>query len=76
MAFPKQAGERLCRMGTIKKGVDVRSLGIPVSSAIRPNQEGGTTDYAVDIYFQAKRKGSYGRCFSEGRHCIAYDVYA
>lgn len=60
----KQAGERLCEWYFLKHGIDVRSIRYPGLISYKAEPGGGTTDYAVDIYFQAKRKGSYN-CFLE-----------
>jgi nucleoside-diphosphate-sugar epimerase len=49
----KLAGERWCDWYHRKHGVDVRSLRYPGLIGYKTKPGGGTTDYAVDIYFKA-----------------------
>jgi nucleoside-diphosphate-sugar epimerase len=49
----KLAGERWCAWYHNKYGVDVRSIRYPGLIGYKSRAGGGTTDYAVDIYFKA-----------------------
>lgn len=64
----KVAGELLCDYYYTKFGVDTRGVRFPglISNVALPG--GGTTDYAVDIYYEALRNKSYTSFIGEGTH--------
>lgn len=58
----KQAGELWCKWYFEKKGLDVRSVRYPGLISYKTKAGGGTTDYAVDIFFEAVENKKY-TCF-------------
>jgi len=55
----KLAGERWCEYYFRRYGVDVRSLRYPGLIGYKTPPGGGTTDYAVDIYFKALKEKKF-----------------
>ncbi|MEH7251400.1 L-threonine 3-dehydrogenase [Neobacillus niacini] len=64
----KVAGELLGDYYYHKFGVDTRGLRFPglISHVAFPG--GGTTDYAVEIYYEAIKNGSYTSCIEKGTY--------
>ncbi|MGI6291108.1 MAG: NAD-dependent epimerase/dehydratase family protein [Bacteroidales bacterium] len=60
----KLAGERWVAYYRKRYGVDTRSLRYPGLISYKTEAGGGTTDYAVEIYYEAIKKGTY-QCFLE-----------
>ncbi len=58
----KLSGERWCEYYYKQHGVDVRSIRYPGLISYKSQPGGGTTDYAVDIYYKAKNKETF-TCF-------------
>lgn len=58
----KSAGEMLCDYYARRYGIDVRSVRYPGIISYTAPPGGGTTDYAVEMYFEAARHNRY-TCF-------------
>lgn len=58
----KLAGERWCEYYHTKHNLDVRSIRYPGLISYKTEAGGGTTDYAVEIFYDAIESGKY-ECF-------------
>ncbi len=58
----KLAGERWCQYFYERYDVDVRSIRYPGLISYKTEAGGGTTDYAVEIFYEAIKSGQY-ECF-------------
>ncbi|WP_426348109.1 L-threonine 3-dehydrogenase [Alloiococcus sp. CFN-8] len=64
----KVSGELLCDYYFKKFGVDTRGVRFPGLISYVAPPGGGTTDYAVDIYYKALTEGSYTSYIGEGTY--------
>jgi len=62
----KVAGELLCDYYHKKYGMDTRGLRFPGLISCEAQPGGGTTDYAVHIYYEAAAKGKYTSYIAKG----------
>jgi nucleoside-diphosphate-sugar epimerase len=62
----KVAGELLCDYYHLKYGMDTRGLRFPGLVSYEALPGGGTTDYAVHIYYEAAAKGKYTSYIAKG----------
>lgn len=58
----KLAGERWCEYYNRKYNLDIRSIRYPGLISYKTEAGGGTTDYAVEIFYEAIKKKNY-ECF-------------
>ncbi len=58
----KASGELLCDYYVAKYNLDIRGLRYPGLISYKTPPGGGTTDYAVEIFYEAIKKGTY-QCF-------------
>ncbi|WP_395092270.1 NAD-dependent epimerase/dehydratase family protein [Vaginella massiliensis] len=64
----KLAGEYWCNYYFEKYGVDVRSVRFPGLISWKTPAGGGTTDYAVDIFYKAIEEGKYTSFLNKGTY--------
>jgi len=64
----KVSGELLCDYYYHKFGVDTRGLRFPGLISYVAPPGGGTTDYAVEIYYEAVKTGKYTSYIAEGTY--------
>ena len=64
----KLSGEYWCKWYQQNHNVDVRSVRFPGLISWKTPAGGGTTDYAVDIYYKAIEDGKYTSFLSEGTY--------
>jgi len=64
----KVAGELLCDYYNVRYGLDTRSVRFPGLISYVTPPGGGTTDYAVDIYYKAIENGQYTSYIAEGTY--------
>ncbi len=64
----KYAGEMLCQYYNAKFGLDVRSVRYPGLISWKSEPGGGTTDYAVEIFYEAIKNKKYTCFLSENTY--------
>ncbi|WP_080145707.1 L-threonine 3-dehydrogenase [Marinilactibacillus piezotolerans] len=64
----KVSGELLCDYYYQKFGVDTRGVRFPGLISYEALPGGGTTDYAVDIYYEALKSGAYTSFIDKGTY--------
>ncbi|MET3289099.1 UNVERIFIED_CONTAM: nucleoside-diphosphate-sugar epimerase [Brevibacillus sp. OAP136] len=64
----KVSGELLCDYYHHKFGLDTRGIRFPGLISYMAPPGGGTTDYAVEIYYEALKKGAYTSYIGEGTY--------
>ena len=64
----KVSGELLCDYFNLKFGLDTRGVRFPGLISYVAPPGGGTTDYAVEIFYEALRKGQYTSYIAQGTY--------